>query len=641
MLKEGKGVRMKPVLLKIGVALALSFAGYLYSHLRTRRIRPHPPPPSGGNVDVVGKEDLKEIHEEIPPKDIDNTVIGFSPSSRSSGDEQGFLLPEFNELVQNQFMMTRDSPTKADVLSYVQKARKGGDVMAEMEQEIINLRNMVQVLLERERDMEIQLLEFYGLREQETAVQEMQNRLKINTMEAKLFTLKIESLQADNRRLEAQVSDYSKVVSELESARANIKQLKRKISLDSEQTKEHLSALQKMVIAWQNQECKATSDDSDVQKKLQRLKDFEKELTELKRVNSRLQCENSDLSMKLESTQILASSFLEGPEPEVFEEANHLRQASDELTKEIERLRMDRCSDAEELVYLRWVNACLRYELRNYQAPPGKAVARDLSKTLSPKSEEKAKQLILEYSNSGIDENSISLMDFDLEYSSSSQASTFTEMGEFDDSSVVISSATGNSSSKSKFLSKLKKLVLGKDSHNGNNAIDTVSYVGRTSTSCGTSGRRGSLSIGSLDETQRTYSYDSISSCATVEHSTANLHGSQASFSAMSPKRREAKIIDERQNKITLSKSMAKSSLDLQSLRNLHLENIREVEDHKARHSDVGSSYLYRGMVLREGSEMDLVGGGCQLDQVHDAEKLELLKFAHVLKSSLMNPKLH
>lgn len=42
---------------------------------------------------------------------------------------------------------------------------------------------MVKNLKERERDLEIQLLEYYGLKEQESAVVELHNRLKINSME--------------------------------------------------------------------------------------------------------------------------------------------------------------------------------------------------------------------------------------------------------------------------------------------------------------------------------------------------------------------------------------------------------------------------------------------------------------------------
>jgi len=44
--REDKG--MKPILLKCGLALALTFAGFLFSHFRIKRIKPSPKGPSSG-----------------------------------------------------------------------------------------------------------------------------------------------------------------------------------------------------------------------------------------------------------------------------------------------------------------------------------------------------------------------------------------------------------------------------------------------------------------------------------------------------------------------------------------------------------------------------------------------------------------
>lgn len=64
---------------------------------------------------------------------------------------------------------------------------------------------------------------------------------------------------------------------------------------------------------------------------------------------------------------------------------------------------MNKFSEVEELVYLRWINACLRYELRdNDETPAGESV-RYLNKNSSPKSKEKAKQLMLEYAGTETD----------------------------------------------------------------------------------------------------------------------------------------------------------------------------------------------------------------------------------------------
>ncbi|KAJ6427463.1 hypothetical protein OIU84_022959 [Salix udensis] len=144
-------------------------------------------------------------------------------------------------------------------------------------------------------------------------------------------------------------------------------------------------------------------------------------------------------------------------------QGDRLRQENSDLAKQVEELQADRCSDVEELVYLRWVNACLRYELRNFQPPDGKTVARDLSKSLSFGSEMKAKQLILEYANSeGMAEKGISLMEFEPDHWSSSQASCTTDAGELDDS---LSSKTSHSG-KNRVFHKLRKILLGKETQN-------------------------------------------------------------------------------------------------------------------------------------------------------------------------------
>lgn len=136
------------------------------------------------------------------------------------------------------------------------------------------------------------------------------------------------------------------------------------------------------------------------------------------------------------------------------EENESLKQKNKDLGQEIDQLQADRCTDAEELVYLRWVNACLRHELRFNNSQVGKNVATDLSKSLSPKSAEKAKKLILKYANR---EGS----DYDLDSDISSLASCPTESGNGEDSLSADNSLknTVNTTTEPKFLRKLKKFL--------------------------------------------------------------------------------------------------------------------------------------------------------------------------------------
>ncbi|KAJ6704422.1 ACTIN BINDING PROTEIN FAMILY [Salix viminalis] len=519
---------------------------------------------------------------------VDNSKV-FSPSSRQSGDKDGYLLPEFIDLVKEFDFNAHNSgtsPNKDETpRSDVETPRsiKGAEKV-NYEQEIKHLKNMVGMLRERERNLEVQMLEYYGLREQETAVMELQNRLKINNMEAKLFTLKIESLRADNRRLHDQVADHMKVVCELNAARTKIKMLKKTQRSEAEQNKEQIVTLQNTVSRLQEQELKSAATDSDIQMKLQRLKDLETETEELRKSYSRLHLENSEMASQLESTKILANSILEDPETETLRKlGDQLRQENEDLVREVERLQADRCTDVEELVYLRWINACLRYELRNLQPPHGKTVARDLSKSLSPRSEERAKQLILEYANTeGMMEKGNSIMEFGPDHWSSSRASYLTDLGELDDSP----SPKTNNSGKTKIFHKLRRLLLGKETHNQSHG----SSGSRTRATGDSDSPNGSVSI------------------STPTDPTSDLQSTRGRASSFYLSRQSS------------------HSMDTQRTRSL--ENSR-------RNSEAGSSHWHRGCSSSRASDLSLDN---LLDQdsysieKSELSQSELVKFAEVLK---------
>ncbi|KAI3759731.1 hypothetical protein L6452_07758 [Arctium lappa] len=473
---------LRPDLLKFGVALALSIGGILYSFMVNKRIKASGSPPdrrkdsdcenrmNSGSGSGVSRSDrglhfdplATDKHDELSQSNIP-PIPDLSASSRSNGikDDTHDLLPEFNELVKELNTVGGKKPNVSPVKDSELQRPKDTH-----EQEITSLRNLVKILKERESNLEIQLLEYYGLKEQETAVMELQNRLKLNNMEAKLFALKIESLQADNRRLQAQMTDYTKAVSELEAARSKIKTLKRKLRSETEQNKKQIMDFQQRVQKMQQDEhANVVGIDPEIGSSLEKLKGLEAEVEELRKSNHGLQLEKSDLARRLECVQILATSVLEDSETEKLkEETRNLKQQNENLSKEIERIQADRCGDLEELVYLRWINACLRHELRNYQPGPGKTIARDLSKSLSPRSEEKAKQLILEYANKeGGSDKGIDLLEIDSDQWSSSQASVITDSRDYESS---VDDSLHHKNNNNKFFGKLLRVLRGKQSLN-------------------------------------------------------------------------------------------------------------------------------------------------------------------------------
>ncbi|KAL6140790.1 hypothetical protein ACLB2K_059083 [Fragaria x ananassa] len=598
---------IKPLLVKFGVALALSFAGFLYSRLRMRRIKPSQPSPRSS--DKENESDLevrprqkdvlniatREAHSSpkarissekyedtyMPKVSVDDCTSSISPRSKHIGVKDSLLLPEFNDLVKEfDFATTKSgfSPMnngetpRSDVETPKAFRTLEND---DYELEISHLRDMIRKLRERERHLEVQLLENYGLKEQETAVMELENRLKISSMEAKLFSLKIESLQAENRRLEGQASDHAKVVAELEAAKAKVRTLKKKLRSEAEHNREQILSLKRRVENLQDNEAAAFN--SEIQLKLRRLKVLEGETEELRASNLKLQLQNSDLARRLESAQVLANFILEDPGAEALKEDREcLRQENEELRKEIEQLRVDRSSDVEELVYLRWINACLRYELRNFQPPNGKTVARDLSKSLSHESEEKAKQLILEYANTeGIGDKG-SHIDFESDRWTS-PTSLLTDLGEYDDFSADHLSATKtHTSSKHKLFSKLRRIIRGKDTHHDHNLSE-----------------------------------DNCSGYASSSKSVAAYGGHE-------------------------SHSSSRASLDLPTVPRWRSPKEHDSKDTHSvqRHSDVGVFPVYKRFILGGEGSSDSPPKDRSDHDSDSAEKSELAKYAKALKTS-------
>ncbi|KAJ8464750.1 hypothetical protein OPV22_027302 [Ensete ventricosum] len=615
---------VKPMLVRVGIAIALSLAGFVVSQLRPRPRPPLRPPsrqhsPSAAAESKSGGQDSgggclqKQVGTLETEEDLMEIINGTAITT--TGEEAGFLMPGFDDLVMQEFEVTRKDLETTPVTTMPEKP-----VMQEralMEQEITNLKELVLSLQERERCLERQLLDYHGVKGQEAVVRELVNRLKISSMEAKLYMLKIESLQADNQRLQAQLEDYATVISELDAAREHIMLLDEKLESDREKAQEIMASLHQRISSLQQRE---QENDAEVNRKLKKLEELENESMELRMINSRLAEENSDLVRKLKSTQDTASAVREDAEAEALEEANHLRKANEKLMEEIEQLQIDHCTDVEELVYLRWVNACLRYELRNYQPPSGETLARDLSKSLSLKSEKKAKQLVLEYANLGADEKSSNFFEVNSNYSSSSQASA----GEPEDTSIDDSSLIKHgSSNKVKFLSKLKKLVSG----NGKRS-KKVSAVDKT-TSSGSSERRVSFSTCSFDDVIGRDSYDSSSSCMIEKMAAVNsLAGT------------EAQIVEGQHNRDVFSQNNSRLSLDIQRLQELDLEEAIEGKGLLGRR-DRATSCDYMKISFLEDSLISCKKTPLDQEKAYIHEKVELKKYADALRSSRGIPKLN
>ncbi|XP_042477470.1 protein CHUP1, chloroplastic-like [Macadamia integrifolia] len=98
-------------------------------------------------------------------------------------------------------------------------------------------------------------------------------------------------------------------------------------------------------------------------------KNLEMEVVELRRMNKELQLQKRNLACHLSSAESQLAALAKVSESDIVAkveaEASLLRHTNENLSKQVEGLQMSRLTEVEELVYLRWVNSCLRNELRN------------------------------------------------------------------------------------------------------------------------------------------------------------------------------------------------------------------------------------------------------------------------------------
>ncbi|KAG8366558.1 hypothetical protein BUALT_Bualt17G0092300 [Buddleja alternifolia] len=415
-----------------------------------------------GLKEVLGETEAEEEEEEEEKEEVKliNSII--NPPSSTPSDFEDELLPEFESLLSGEI----DFPFPTDKYDTPTNTKSEKDRVYESEMannalELEKLRNLVKELEEREVKLEGELLEYYGLKEQESSISELQKQLKIKTVEIDMLNITINSLQAERKKLQEELSQGVVAKKELEMARRKIKELQKQIQLEANQTKGQLLLLKQQVSGLQAKEEEAFKNDGEIEKKLKAVKELEVEVMELKRKNKELQHEKRELKVKLDSAETKVTSLSNMTETEmvskVREEVNNLRHTNEDLVKQVEGLQMNRFSEVEELVYLRWVNACLRFELRNYQTPSGKISARDLNKSLSPRSQERAKQLMLEYAGSERGGGG----DTDME---SNFDNTSVDSEDFDNMSVDSSTSRFSSlSKKPSLMQKLKRWGKSKD----------------------------------------------------------------------------------------------------------------------------------------------------------------------------------
>lgn len=236
--------------------------------------------------------------EEEEEKEEVKTISGIINSSRSLDDDDDDMLSEIESLLSGDI----DIPIPSDRFD-VNGQSQYNTHMANMATEIDRLHSLVREMEEREAKLEGELLEYYGMKEMETDVTELQKQLKTKTVEINMLNNTIISMQEERKKLQDEVECAALAKKELEAARSKIKELQRQIQQEASQTKGQLMLLKQQVIGLKAKEEEAAKKEAEVQRKLKKLKELEVEVLELRRKNKELLYEKRDLIVKLDAAE--------------------------------------------------------------------------------------------------------------------------------------------------------------------------------------------------------------------------------------------------------------------------------------------------------------------------------------------------
>lgn len=162
------------------------------------------------------------------------------------------------------------------------------------------VQNLVPNYKRREAKLERKLLELNGLREEQSAIAQMQKQLEEKTEKVYFLEKTIASFQLDTEIMREKIRDDRMSKKQLVIAKKMINEMQRKKG-DAGPVKEQILVLQQQVT--ELQKFQSSGGNSSTKKKLKDVQDIEVEVLELKRRNKELELEKRESKVKLVTAQ--------------------------------------------------------------------------------------------------------------------------------------------------------------------------------------------------------------------------------------------------------------------------------------------------------------------------------------------------
>lgn len=262
---------IKPVLLKAGIPLAVSVAGFICARMMARK-----------------DDKVSSLKTDSYEKFIDEESCHSLNSTSSSFDEDEKIITSTH------FMKSKGASEFQYMLQY--------------EQEILNPRFQIEELQKRELETKMQFVRYHDLKEQESLLMELRNMFLLEKSYVELLEREVSSVESESKRLENLVVRYLDVLDQLQSWKSESGLLKRKVKKLVRKTKVLSDIIREQNLKIGSADAELLRNCYVMEEKSNAIQKLENELKELRSVVDQLQEQNSELLNKLQEADQSASS---------------------------------------------------------------------------------------------------------------------------------------------------------------------------------------------------------------------------------------------------------------------------------------------------------------------------------------------
>ncbi|KAK7396623.1 hypothetical protein VNO78_17758 [Psophocarpus tetragonolobus] len=320
-------VLIKPVILKAGVPLAVSFAGFIYAWF-------------------VAKKSLSKT-----------TLFPNEASSQENNSHHDLTYEESCHSHSPSFMEDEGHSTTMED-SVVAESSVINDIPS-LEEEINGLRRRIEGMHMKELALRLQFDRYCELKEQETVVGEIKSMLSLETARVDFLDREISSVETQNKKLESFVAQYLRVVEQIERWKSENRMLRSKFQKLTRKSKAQTRLAKEQALKIKLEEEEVLRSRDALATKINVIGKLEDKMEGLQRALDQLQVEKNELLRKLDATA-------EKSYASEIEAGDVSREEYKQLLNELEQVKKERTDEGKELIYLRWSNACLRHDLMRH-----------------------------------------------------------------------------------------------------------------------------------------------------------------------------------------------------------------------------------------------------------------------------------